>query len=96
MSIKSPAEVLSSKKKRRKRSARPPRKLIWKCEVHRHREALGLSMKEVATACGMTQSGFFCIEYGTDPQLTTARRIAEFFGKTIDELWPSKIGDHSR
>lgn len=55
------------------------------------REGLRLSIKDVATAVGMTQSGYCVIEHGTDPLLSTARTIATFFGKSVEELWPKKV-----
>jgi DNA-binding XRE family transcriptional regulator len=44
-------------------------------------------MRDVATAVGLSISALFFLEHGTDPQLTTARRLAEFFGTTTDDLW---------
>jgi DNA-binding XRE family transcriptional regulator len=48
---------------------------------------LGLSLKAVGEEIGMTQAGLWNIEHGTDPMLTSARKIAKFFGKTVDEIW---------
>lgn len=85
-----PAEALAASKRPRRKprhaspSKRPP---AWTCSLRARREDLGLSMRDVATAVGLSISALFFLEHGTDPQLTTARRLAEFFGTTTDDLW---------
>ena len=59
--------------------------------MRERREALRLSLHVVAKALGMSVSGLHAIDTGSDPQLTTARRIAAFFGTTIEELWPETV-----
>lgn len=86
-----PAEKLAASKlsrRSRKPGARVPQPRIWHCELRMTRLALRLSLWEVAGAVGLSVSGLWQIEMGTDPMLTTARRLAEFFGKTIEDLWP--------
>jgi len=90
-----PAEKVASKKPLRKRkltgNASRPRK--WVCKLREKREALGLSMRDVSENTSYTVSTLFEIENGTDPQLTTAMKLAEFFGCTVNELWPSRLKD---
>lgn len=49
-----------------------------------------LSMRDVAEAVGLSISSYFQIEHGGDPMLTTATRIAVFFGKSVDDLWKNQ------
>lgn len=90
-----PAEKVASKKKPRRKSlsgnTQRPRK--WVCKLREKREALGLSMRDVAEHTGYTVSTLFEIENGTDPQLTTAMKLAEFFGCMVNDLWPSRLKD---
>lgn len=80
-----PAEKLSSKK--------PPRILkgsntgVFLCRIRALREPLRLTIKDVATATGISSSGIHEIENGRDPQLSTALKLAEFFGRDISEIW---------
>lgn len=57
------------------------------------REARRLSMEDVAKAVGVD---FFHIEHGLVPKLATARRLADFFGKTVEELWPERAGKRGK
>lgn len=86
-----PAEKLSRKKPWR----RAPRNRVdingydfKDCSLRAIREGLRLSMKDVAAAVCLSPSSYWHIEHGRDLCLTTARRIAVFFGKSVDEIWP--------
>lgn len=47
-----------------------------------------LSQRQVAEAVGITQSGYAMIERGwRHPRKETMKRLAEFFGVTVDELF---------
>lgn len=87
-----PAEALASRKTwhRPKRNG-PARsvKRIWHCRVREVREALHLSLRDVAKSIHLSITALFQIEHGGDPQLTTARRIATFFGWSVEDLWPA-------
>lgn len=88
-----PAEKLAKSKpwKRGKRNGPPrPRPPVWQCCVRQIRESLRISIKDVAEAMRMSVSGLWQIELGGDPQLSTARKLCEFFGRTEKELWPNK------
>ena len=93
----SPAEQLAKTKQRRK-----PRRLgqnsdghhrVWNCKIADLRESLGLSIRDVAEACGFSTAGLWQIEHGTDPMLTSAARLAEFYGKRVHELWPERLAE---
>lgn len=85
-----PAEYLSSKKpwRRAPRNVVQVRHRVWKCLIREKREALRLSLRDVAAAIHLSVTALWQIEMGTDPQLTTARKLAAFFGCLTDELWP--------
>jgi DNA-binding XRE family transcriptional regulator len=87
-----PAETLASKKVRKPRNGcvNPQRKRVWNCRIRELRNKLGLSIHEVAKEISMTVAGLSEIERGANPQLSTARTLAEFYGKTTDELWPTR------
>jgi DNA-binding XRE family transcriptional regulator len=80
-----PAERLAANKAKTKLPK--DRNVVHDCRLAEMRLELGLSLKAVGEAIGMTQAGLWNIEHGTDPMLTTARKIAKFYGKTIDEIW---------
>lgn len=89
-----PAEKLSAAKPWRREprnTTAPARKAVWpKCRCRAKREALRLSLRDVATAIGLSVTALHQIEHGTDPMLTTATKLARFFGSAVEELWPSK------
>lgn len=59
-----------------------------KCNIRPFRELLALSIRDVAIPCGLSPAGVYRIENGGAVTLKTARKIAKFFGKPIDEIWP--------
>ena len=100
--MSSPAEQLArvkyekaTRKPRHRRTGKPVRKRVWVCAIREIRESLGLSLRDVAAATGYTVSGLWEIEHGTDPKLTTAMRLAEFYGCDVAELWPERARDTS-
>ncbi len=92
-----PAEKAAAAKPPRKNGPLPKerskRRYPWDCLVRAMRISLRLAMRDVAKGCGLSIAGLSEIERGTDPQLTTARKLATFFGKTIEEIWPQLRGD---
>jgi DNA-binding XRE family transcriptional regulator len=86
-----PAEALSAAK----RLKRPPRKPGTRTygpwvgnSIRERRDALGLSLRDVADAIGISNPGLFAVEKGGDPQLTTAYKLAAFFGCSVEAIWP--------
>lgn len=53
---------------------------------------LRLSFDEVVKALKLSRTAYWQIEKGGDPMLTTALRIAAFYGKTVTDLWKPKKG----
>lgn len=87
-------QVAASKPPRRTPgSKRPPQSRVWRCLVREARLALRLSIRDVAPEVGLSVTGLWQVEHGTDPQLTTARRVAAFYGRTVEELWPGLAGE---
>lgn len=80
-----PAEKLASKKKPRGKRVYTAHK---GCAVAEYRLLLGLTIRDVATATGMSNAFICQVEHGCEISLTNARKLAAFFGKGIDELWP--------
>jgi DNA-binding XRE family transcriptional regulator len=91
----SPAEVLAAKQPQR----RSPRKTAgvglrapFNCACRELRESLGLTMGLVATEVGLSKTAYWQIEHGTEPVLSSALRIATFFGRPVESLWVLKGG----
>lgn len=85
----SAAERLAATKPRpRVKAADKKAKRIWSCRVRELREKLGLSVQDVADACGMSSSTLWQIECGANLLLTSAKSLADFFGRPIPDLWP--------
>lgn len=86
-----PAEQLAAAKTATKpdaiKKANCTRKLPWQPRLKELRETLKLSLDEVAEAAQLSKSGLWELEQGGDPLLSTAARLAEFFGKPIEEIW---------
>jgi len=91
----SQAEQLAKTKRHRKPrrigQQKTARRVHWVCRIRDVRESLGLSIRDVAEACGFSVAGLWEIEHGTDPMLTSAMRLAEFYGKNFSELWPARL-----
>lgn len=65
-------------------------KLIKPNEVmQKLREEMGLTQAEIAEKLGMPQSSYAMIESGhrPHPRREVQKKIADFFGKTVDELF---------
>ncbi len=62
-----------------------------KCNLIVVRERMGVSQPEMAVKMGLSPSGLWKIEQGTAVKLNVARKIAKFYGKSIDELWPEEL-----
>ena len=62
-----------------------------KCNLIVVRERLGVSQPEMAVKIGLSPSGLWKLEQGTAVKLNVARKIALFYGKSIDELWPEEL-----
>jgi DNA-binding XRE family transcriptional regulator len=90
----SPAQQLAASKNgkvRRVGHKRPG--FVWKCNLGRERAKLGLSSYDVAEAVGVRHQTILNAESGCDTHLSTARKIADFFGVAIEAMWPEMIKD---
>jgi len=84
-----PAERVAKAKMnhREPSNAKSVRNVVWVCRLREKRRALRLSLDDVAEAVGVSKTALHQIEHGTDPMLTTARRLAGFFGCAVEDLW---------
>lgn len=83
-----PAERIAKQKKpRRKLSGKDT---PWICTIGDERRRLGLSQDDVCEEIGLSKSSLSVIEHGTDPLLSTATRLADFFGLPISIFWTKK------
>lgn len=89
-----PAEELSRKKPPKPR--RPPPRVAWRCAARGRRLALRLTLEDVAAGAGLSVTAVWHAERGADPMLTTARKLAAFYGVTVEDLWPELAGEVSR
>ena len=86
-----PAEKASARKAKKRKGLRTTRKFgVLECQLSELRGALGLSMRDVAAGTGLSDACICDAEHGSEICLTTARRIAAFFGTTVDTIWPVK------
>lgn len=68
---------------------KPPKEMerVFNCSLRMRRLAKGLSMKEVAKACDVAITAVARWESGINIRLSTAFKVAAFFGVAIEELW---------
>ena len=91
-----PAEKLAAKQKHHRRPRATTagkwagRKRVWTPKLREVRVLIGLKQASVAKAVGLSYGIYNFVEQGGDVRLTTAARIAKFFGRTIEELWGMK------
>lgn len=73
--------------------------ILW---VHAHgsnlrraRRERGLSLRDVAPVIGMSISYMSDLERGikADPSLAVARKLADFYGMTLDDLFPEEASN---
>lgn len=84
----SPAEILAAKKKSEVVEKEKKEKVrYFFTTLKQIRGDLGLTGPEVAAAIGISDGGYSRIELGYGISLILAMKIAEFFGKTVDEIW---------
>lgn len=61
-----------------------------RCGLVEARRKLGVSQPEMAKRLGLSVSGLWKIEQGTEVKLTVARKIAKHYKKSLCELWPEE------
>ena len=57
-------------------------------KVKEYREHTGLTRQKLAEKLGIAYSGLYYIESGRNPSLPIAFKLANFFGVSIEELFP--------
>lgn len=78
-----PAQKLSRSKRAKPLKWSGP----WICALREKRTALRLTIAEVAKEVGLSSSTVFEAENGGDPMLTTAFKLANFYGLEVTDLW---------
>lgn len=91
MNNHTPAEKLAKKLAQKLRPSACSREKAWETTIKTVRQSLGLTMAQVADALDMSYSGYWQIEFGCDTSLSSAARVAEFFGKGIPDLWIRRV-----
>lgn len=71
-----------------KKSNRPE---VWQCSLGSYRKKRKMSLRDLSREVGVSIAALHAIEHGADPQLTTARKIAEFFRVRESKLWVGPI-----
>lgn len=77
------------------RKARPHKgqgkPVVWHTLLADVRKSHGLTLKDVAIGARLSESLVFYAECGAEIKLGTARALADYFGKSIEELWPKRV-----
>lgn len=84
MAKTTPAEQLAASKKKRLSHHFD----THNCTARQIRLSLGLTLRDAAEAMELSQACLCDVERGSETTLTTARKMATFYGRTIDEIWP--------
>lgn len=80
-----PAEHAARSKAKKKKFHLHPH---WAPTLREVRNSLGLSLYDVKQATGIAESAMSRIERGTDPMLSTALKLAVYYGRPVEVLWP--------
>ena len=82
-----PAQKLAKSKPKK-----PPyhSKVVFDCKLLELRNSLKLTLRDVGSHCGCSYMTICFVEQGRNLSLKTALNIAEFFGKSIEEIWTRK------
>lgn len=86
-----PAELVATMKPRKKLAALKPR--VHQNRLRELRAEVGLTLREVSAGLApirkLSQASIFDAERGGEVILSTAKALARFYGKTIEEIWPT-------
>lgn len=87
-----PAEKLAKAKNRKKKTpwgerTKEKRPTLFATGAKELRTELGLTQTEVAEAIGTTTSSIISAEMGFDMYLSTALKLAAFYGRTVEQIW---------
>ena len=61
------------------------------CHAKKFREGMGLSLSDVALHVHCSSAQLAAVENGVSPNLRDAIKLASFYGKTLDQVWPTEI-----
>lgn len=89
MSEKSPAEKLAEKKAAAKKPSMGRKVVFDKVLLQDLRTVLGLSLRDVERATGVSNCSILDAERGSELSLSSALKLAQFYGKSVEEIWPT-------
>lgn len=72
-----------------------PLKPIWDCssQLEAMRESKGLSQIAFAKIVGVAHSAYWRIENGGEVKMSTAFKIAQFYGVDVGQIWNRRLID---
>lgn len=94
----SPAERLAAQKRKPVVTPKPGVKRVRKaqrvvCVMRRHRKRLDLTLNDVCVGTGVNTMQLSLYENGkVEPKVTTAIKLAAFYGVPVSDLWPTNQG----
>jgi DNA-binding XRE family transcriptional regulator len=92
-----PAEAIAKRKRESKMKAAAKRTIapqVWRNNLRERRTTLGLSVSDIIEKVGISRYAYVRIENGiSDPGLSLAVKIAQFFGQPVDSMWTQYLRD---
>jgi DNA-binding XRE family transcriptional regulator len=88
----SPAEILAKELKAVPKSATLPQAGPVICAMRAVRNAIGLSLDHVSGELKISKATLSEIENGGNPTVLNVLRLAQFYGRSVEELWSINEG----
>lgn len=85
-----PAEKLAAERAATRPPPKKPRPAKLHCDLKRRRAELKLTLADVADAIGASHVSVLRAERGEEIRMSTALRLAEFYGVGVNEIWKLK------
>jgi len=93
--MSSPAEQLAATTKRKRRAGSAAHGPLI-CNARSLRQTLDLTLADVAKATGICQACVSVVERGNDVTMSTALKLALFYGVPLSEIWPTPEQSQSK
>lgn len=90
------AAILRGKPSPRRRRGDMDSLQVWDCTTKDLRKEVGLTQQEVARALNLSLPTVYRLEQGHNVALDVAVQVAEFYGKSVEDVWklrPEELGD---
>jgi DNA-binding XRE family transcriptional regulator len=88
----SPAERLAEQLDAVPKPATPPQSGPVICAMRAVRNAIGLTMDQVSATVKISKATLSEIENGGNPTILNVLRLAQFYGRAVEELWTINEG----